>query len=247
MGILIINGDCMEIMGKWRESFIDAIVTSPPYNLGGDIHIQSKRGRINYGYDNYDDNIPERDYQQWQLDFLNLTHGLVKPNGFLFYIHKNRIKDGRIISPLEWILNSPWNVNQVVVLDQGAGANTDNRRFYPAHELLFILSRRRGEKLNNKFHYTDIWKVRKKVRMETGHPCPFDTEIVYRCLSAIDHEIDLVVDPFCGIGTTLIVCKEMGIKAIGMDISRKYCEIALDLTDQTGEITDETGTLDSWL
>ncbi|KKK99138.1 hypothetical protein LCGC14_2635720, partial [marine sediment metagenome] len=36
----------------------------------------------------------------------------------------------------------------------------------------------------------------------------------------------LVVDPFCGSGTTGVACMQLGRKFIGMDISKKYCEIA---------------------
>jgi DNA modification methylase len=36
----------------------------------------------------------------------------------------------------------------------------------------------------------------------------------------------VVLDPFCGSGTTLSACKSRHIKAIGVDSSEEYCEIA---------------------
>ncbi|MEM3481195.1 MAG: DNA methyltransferase, partial [Candidatus Korarchaeum sp.] len=38
---------------------------------------------------------------------------------------------------------------------------------------------------------------------------------------------DTVLDPFLGSGTTLIACLETGRRGIGVEISQKYCELAV--------------------
>jgi DNA modification methylase len=44
-----------------------------------------------------------------------------------------------------------------------------------------------------------------------------------RVLSLFDGDI---VDPFMGSGTTLVACKQLGRKCIGVEINEKYAEIA---------------------
>lgn len=63
---------------------------------------------------------------------------------------------------------------------------------------------------------------------KNGHPCPKPINLWKKILTrGSASELDVVVDPFMGSGTTLLAAKQLGRKAIGIEISEKYCEIAV--------------------
>lgn len=62
--------------------------------------------------------------------------------------------------------------------------------------------------------------------MHSGHPCPKPEQAWERILLRISPFGRSVVDPFMGSGTTLRVAKNLGRKAVGIDLSEAYCEIA---------------------
>lgn len=59
-----------------------------------------------------------------------------------------------------------------------------------------------------------------------GHPAAFPPEVVDPWVAACTEPGDVVLDCFAGSGTTLRVAKDMGRRAIGVEISEAYCEIA---------------------
>ena len=56
------------------------------------------------------------------------------------------------------------------------------------------------------------------------HPCPKPLRLLTALLSV--REWPLVIDPFMGSGTTLRAAKDLGRRAIGIEIEERYCEIA---------------------
>ena len=61
-------------------------------------------------------------------------------------------------------------------------------------------------------------------RPKIKHPCPRPMESVKYVISLTASET--ILDPFMGSGTTLRAAKDLGRRAIGIEIEEKYCEIA---------------------
>ena len=61
---------------------------------------------------------------------------------------------------------------------------------------------------------------------ESEHPCPRKLTHVSWLVKWWTEQLDAILDPFCGSGTTLLAAKSLHRRAIGIEIEEKYCEIA---------------------
>ena len=62
-----------------------------------------------------------------------------------------------------------------------------------------------------------------------AHSCPKPISFVLKWLQRTSVlKTDLILDPFCGSGTTCVAAKMLGRRYIGIDISEEYCQIARD-------------------
>jgi len=72
------------------------------------------------------------------------------------------------------------------------------------------------------------------IQKSRPHPTVFPVKLPEMCLKLHGIEnINLVMDPFMGIGSTAIACKELGVDYIGFEIDRSYIEIADEWLSRT--------------
>lgn len=71
-----------------------------------------------------------------------------------------------------------------------------------------------------------------KAGKETRHPTPRKLKHLLWLVRWWSEPTDIILDPFCGSGTTLLAAAELGRKAIGIEIEEKYCEMAAQRFDQ---------------
>lgn len=74
----------------------------------------------------------------------------------------------------------------------------------------------------------DIPNVKSNHPEKTIHPCQFPIELVERCVLALTNENDVVLDPFAGVGSTLIAALKNGRRAYGTELQQEYIDKGLE-------------------
>jgi len=220
----IIQGDALSILKTLPDEIIGMGVTSPPYNKG-----ENKKGWLvkNVKYSGATDKLPEDLYQNSQVAVLDELFRVTKPGGSFFYNHKIRWEKGEMFHPINWLKKTKWTVRQEIIWDRMIAANIRGWRFWQVEERIYWLYKPKGknligEELKAKHALlTSIWRF-SPVR-KNSHPAPFPLALPVRAIySIMDEKKGLVIDPYCGSGTTLIAAKILGHNFIGIEISEEY-------------------------
>ena len=226
------QGDCLEVIRTIPDNSVDLIITSPPYNLGKSHHTGNNRFDA---YSTYIDDMPEQDYQMWQIQVLNECFRVLKDDGSMFYNHKNRIKKGVQITPYEWLLKSNFIIKQKIVWFNGS-QNFDKCRFYPMTERVYWLAKSPKTKLFNAINHHDLfdtkdWKPEgTKSKFKRAFPITLPLDII-SCFE----NANVVLDPFMGSGTTGVACVNTNRNFIGIELDEDYFNIAKERIEKAGE------------
>ncbi|CAN2039763.1 hypothetical protein GMMP15_1410001 [Candidatus Magnetomoraceae bacterium gMMP-15] len=74
---------------------------------------------------------------------------------------------------------------------------------------------------------------------KTPHPTQKPEELLRKLILASSNEHDLVLDPFSGSGTALVVAEQLGRKWLGCDLSNEYNEWAIERLENTAQKSKE--------
>ena len=227
-GITIYHGDCREILPHIEE--VDITISSPPYNqllfstAATGMHKGNKwveKSGVGAGYSEMGD---EKEYQLWQKEIF--SHCRNKTRGIVWINHKVRFRDGEGIHPLRFY---PWPFWSEIVWDRGGSMVLNARKFAPSHEVIYGFGRPHywDDEVNTKM---TVWRI--APQKSEDHPCPFPLDLITPLIQASCPINGTILDPFMGSGTTLRAAKDLGRKAIGIEICREYCDIAVKRLQQ---------------
>jgi site-specific DNA-methyltransferase (adenine-specific) len=229
-GITIYHGDCREILPTFPDESIDAIWTDPPYghsNLNGDLasaRVGVKGGRQAEAIA-IDNDRPE-DYEPLMRTFLQEASRILKRDCCCCCCccTGGGGPDPSFAKTALWIDEYLSFFHAVVwdKSDHGWGLGWRYRRNYE----FVMVAHRKGGKLS--WFYPDA--VPNILRIppvpNNLHPTTKPVDLVKKFLEWHTNKDSVVLDPFMGSGTTLRAAKDLGRKAIGIEIEERYCEIA---------------------
>ena len=204
-GLTIYHGDCREVLPSVTA---DALVTDPPYgmNLGTHGGANDKRTReLRRGaYASYID-TPEN-YSSIVVPAVAAALS-VTDRGAVFGL-----------APSIWALPAPTALGAVYI----PAAN--GRSPWGFQNIAPVLFYGVAPDLHLGAHQTAT--VARGVSEKNGHPCPKPLEWMTWLVGLVSRHSETVLDPFAGSGTTLRAAKDLGRRAIGIEIDERYCEIA---------------------
>ena len=237
-------GDCLEVMGGMPSDSIDLIATDPPFNTGKDW------GQFN---DKWDGGLDG--YLDFMKPRLQEMHRLLKDTGSLYLhcdtnaSHYLKVMLDGIFGMDNFRNEIVWRIGWV------SGFKTKAYRWIRNHDVILYYSMsntcvfnkeylpyadgytRRGEQTTGKgLAIEDTWNCSEHDKMESiliqswykernGYPTQKPLKLYSRIIKASSNQGDVVLDPFCGSGTTLEAAKLLGRRWIGIDMNPEAIEI----------------------
>lgn len=180
-------------------------------------------GTISNGYE---DSKAEDDYQLDQIFLLNLLFDCASPTSSLFYNHKVRWRNKIPVFPLDWIRKSNWSIRQEIIWERSGSCTLNARMFAPSDDRIYWMHHGRHKWNQDCVKFLTVWKIGNQIMDE--HPCAFPIDFLLRAIAATTDVCDLVCDPYAESGTTLRAAKDLGRRAIGIEINEDYCKIAVE-------------------
>ena len=238
--IKLYNLDTFSFLPHIPDNCVDLIFADPPYFLssGGITCSSGKRVCVDKGEWDKSRNIES--IHNFNKKWLIESKRILKANGILWVCgtFHNIFSVGFALQELGFKI-----LNNIVWEKQDPPPNLTQKYFTHASEHLIWASKTKHSKhtfnydmlktISNgepmKSVWRDIWKMPSANNSEKffgKHPTQKPEEVVQRAIIASSNINDLVFDPFCGSGTTGVVCKKLNRKFVGIDNEIEYLNIA---------------------
>ena len=239
----VVVGDCVAEMAKLPAGSVDLVFADPPYNLQlqGDLKRPDDL-RVDAVDDHWDKFSSFAAYDDFTRAWLLACRRVLKPAGTLWVIgsYHNIFRVGTMLQDLDF-----WILNDVVWRKTNPMPNFRGRRFTNAHETIIWAAREAGAK-GYTFNYEALKAGNEDIQVRsdwtlplcTGeerlkggdgkklHPTQKPEALLARVILSSSRPDDLVLDPFCGTGTTGAVAKRLGRRFIGFEREASYAQAA---------------------
>lgn len=198
------TGDCTRLMHDIEPGSIDAVVTDPPYGIR--YHRPGKSIA--------NDRAP----YVWWLDLA--SRALKRSAPLLCFCRWDVAHPWR--SAIEW---AGFRIRSCAVWDREVHSQGDTRRaFAPSHELCWLATK--GAWTLPGKRPRDVFRVRRVWHKRALHPTQKPDELMRSLVVSVTRPGDLVLDPFCGSGSTGEACVRTGRRFWGMEIDAGHAATA---------------------
>jgi modification methylase len=225
-----------ETMAQLPDASVHLMITSPPYNA-------SKQ---------YDDDLSLAEYRAFLKQVFREVYRVLVTGGRICINVANLGRSPYI--PLhafiiQDMLDIGFLMRGEIIWDKGtsAGISTawgswkspSNPTLRDTHEYILVFSKGSFSRQKpgpsatiSKEEFValtkSLWQFRSVSARKIGHPAPFPEELPYRLIQLYSFENDVILDPFCGSGTTCAVAARTGRRYVGYDNNPDYIALAAE-------------------
>ncbi|MCL4478766.1 MAG: site-specific DNA-methyltransferase [Deltaproteobacteria bacterium] len=265
--IVLHDGDTLKFLHTLPDEWFQLIITSPPYNLGKEyekrtamenyfetqeevinelIRTLNNKGSLCWQVGNF-----VKDVEVFPLDifYYNIfkKHNLKLRNRIIWHfehgLHASKRFSGRY-EVILWFTKTDdylFNLDAVRIPSKYPGKThfKGNKIGLPSGNPLGKNPSDLWRIINEDWD-KEIWEipnVKANHPEKTIHPCQFPIELVERCILALTNEADWVLDPYCGVGSSLIAGIKNSRRVVGVDKEPQYIKIA---RERIGQFFDGT-------
>ena len=224
-----------ERMDELPEHSVHLMVTSPPYNVKKE----------------YDEDLSLDQYRELLRSVFRETYRVLVTGGRACVnvanlgrrpyipLHRYIIED---MEALGFLMRGEilWNKGSSASPSTAWGSwkSAANPVLRDVHEYILVFSKESFSRKRQKHHEDTIrkedfldwtksvWSFPAVPARSVGHPAPFPEELPRRLIELYTYKGDVVLDPFCGSGTTCLAALKAGRHFVGYDISQEYCRLA---------------------
>lgn len=223
--VTIWHGDAFDVLPTL--SGIGAVVTDPPYSSGGAYRGDRansttakyvRSDTLAYRPEFAGDNRDQRSFAAWASLWLNAARNASEPGAVLA-----SFIDWRQLPTLtDAVQVGGWTWRGIAVWDKGAGRPREGGFRNSAEYVVWGTS---GPLVTHDAYPVGVFRSSIVHSDEKEHIAqkPLD---VMKWVLGLARPGSLVLDPFMGSGSTLAAAKSLGMKAIGIEVDERYCEVA---------------------
>lgn len=226
-GIELYNGDCIEVLKELcntQRGGVDCIITDPPYNVSRKNNFASmgSASRIGMDFGEWDKNFDI-------TKFISYASPLLKENGNIVIFNAwENLGDIKKVCEENNIF-----IKRCLVLNKSNPAPFNRDRLF-VNDVEFALwgvKNSKGKPTGWTFNRKNAFEkcvFPTTVQSSKLHPTMKDVKVISRLVEILTNKGDLVLDCFMGSGTTGVACRSLQRRFIGIEIDKRYFEVAVD-------------------
>jgi len=192
----VIHGDCLEVLPKFPPNSVDLILTDPPYGI--------KKEGVKGNLETFTKALSE------------MYRVLKDDSYFLTYAPIGRLPDMFEENPFNYLWQIPVYVKNGMVRS-AIGFNK--------YQDVLLFTKGEPKQIEP---FRDVIEVTTSSKRcaKRSHPTQKRVDVCQKLIDGFSKKGWLILDPFLGVGTTAIACKQLNRRFIGIEIEKKWVEIS---------------------